>query len=140
MVLLYLCYKTQRLETDHRFGFQISDMRLSRECHIYIYIYIFTSLREAQQFFAFTLLTPRFVLVHVTDSTFCLRRKRKGLYNLSYAICLNKPSLFLDFKKIQMIGLSKFGNPSSFYINYIQLLLLLLLLLLLRFYFFLFLF
>ena len=97
----------------------------------YIYLWpIFKSLREAQQFFAFTLLTLHFVLVPVTDSTFCFRRKRKGLYNLSYAICLNKPSLFLDFKKIQKIGLGKFGNPSSFYrsiINYIQLLLLLLL-------------
>ena len=75
--------------------------------------------------------------LHATDSTFCFRRKRKGLYNLSYAICLNKPSLFLDFKKIQRIGLSKFGNPSSFYrpiINYIQLLLLLFIFFYLNFY------
>ena len=105
--------------------------------YIYIYRSIFTSLREAQQFFAFTLLTLHFVLVHATDSSFCFRKKRKGLYNLSYAICLNKPSLFLDFKKIQRIGLSKFGNPSSFYrpiINYIQLLLLLFIFFYLNFY------
>ena len=53
MVLLYLYYKLKEIEG---FEFQNSDLRLGMEYQIYL------SLREALQFFAFTLLTLHFIL------------------------------------------------------------------------------